>query len=282
LWHALRYTAAVVVGVLLASVFGTPIGVHGWSLAVVMVFALAAGKLRPLGGQRTQVPVTALFAFASGGGELDYSLHLVAAVVIGVVCGLLAAVFLAPPMRYRSAEEAVTELSSRVCGLLRDMSAVLRESAPTEQTAEEWTERARSIEGTAERARSTLESGEERAHYNPRRIMAGQQRSLAGFHTMVNILERIGFQARSVVHGLSYAVRSDHYDSLALGFLTAYADLLADSAAAVESFAHDGCIAEARDRYEDLVSHCRPGESRRPRRMAAVRDAPDRRLPHHR
>ncbi|MFE1781676.1 aromatic acid exporter family protein [Streptomyces sp. NPDC059506] len=266
LWQSLRYMGAVVVGVVLAAGFGTTAGVHAWSLAVLMVFALAAARLQPLGAQRTQVPVTAVFAFAAGGGQLDYSLHLVAAVVIGVGCGLAVTVFWAPPTRYRSAAEAVDRLSSEVCGLLSDISRTLRETTPGEREAREWADRAARIGTTARRARETVESGEESARLNPRRVLNGGRRSLEDHHAVINTLERVGAQAQSVARGLSYAAGSDHYDALARDFLTGYADLLADTAAAARRFGRqdrDGSVPDDSEPGSAAPGGAAPGGAER-------------------
>ncbi|UCM89948.1 aromatic acid exporter family protein [Streptomyces marincola] len=232
LWQSLRYMGAVAVGVVLAAGFGSTAGIHAWSLAVLLIAALAVARLRPLGAQRLQVPVTALFAFSAGGGQLDYSLQLVAAILIGVGCGLATAVLWAPRLRHGSADEAVRSLGGEVCGLLSDIADDLRETTPDETRAQEWLDRARRIDGLAQRARASVEDGEEAARLNPRRLVRGGHLRLPAHHAAVNVLERVGHQTQSIARGLRYAAHSDHYQALARDFLTGYAELLTDVAVA--------------------------------------------------
>ncbi|ONK11977.1 aromatic acid exporter family protein [Streptomyces sp. MP131-18] len=232
LWQSLRYMGAVAVGVMLAAGFGSTAGLHAWSLAILMAAALATMRLRALGAQRLQVPVTALFAFSAGGGQLEYSFQLLAAVLIGVGCGLATSVLWAPPLRHRGADEAVSTLSREVCGLLRGIADALRETTPDASQTRDWLDRTEKVGVLAQQARAAVENGEEAARLNPRRLIAGEHLRLPVHHTAVNILERVGHQAQSIARGLHYAVHSEHYTALARDFLTGYAELLADTAVA--------------------------------------------------
>ncbi|GAB2590141.1 aromatic acid exporter family protein [Streptomyces capparidis] len=273
--QALRYGAAAAVGMTLAAAFGTAAGVHPWSLAVLTVCALAASRLPVYGSQRLQVLVTSLFAFNSGGGEPHYVLRLVAAVGIGLGCGLAVNVLLPPPTRYRSAREAVAELSSSVCGLLHDIASTLRDGAPGEDRTREWARRARRVEKVARRARRTVADGEESARLNPRRVFRGGDRTLPEHHRRIGTLERVGFQAQSIVRGLTYAANDADWAALAEDFLVPYADLLADAARAFSDGDGDGdgrdagerdgaepgdAVRAGRDRYRELTARARHRE----------------------
>ncbi|MCE7083019.1 aromatic acid exporter family protein [Streptomyces sp. ST2-7A] len=290
---SLKYLAAVVVGVSLAAAFGVTAGVHGWSLAILMLLALAAGRMWPLGNERTQLPVVALFAFAAGNGDPDYGLDLLLAVALGAGCGLGFALVLSPsPHRRGDAEEACEDLARRVAAMLRSVGESLAENAPAEETVRRWERQLRDLEARTRTARWVVSESEDAARLAPIRPPGRAGRAsgataprpdpsatdLAARHTTVNVLERVGFRARSIVRGLTYAVQSEHYGSLAHDFLTPYADLLADTATAVERFGGgepeddaerdelEAALGAVRTRYEELMERCRrenldaPGE----------------------
>ncbi|GAB3116257.1 hypothetical protein GCM10027160_24860 [Streptomyces calidiresistens] len=291
---SLKYLAAVVVGIGLAAGFGVTVGVHGWSLAVLMMLALAAGRLWPLGNERTQLPVVALFAFAAGGGDPDYGLDLLLAVALGAGCGLGFAVLLPPaPHRRGDAEKACADLAGRVAGVLRALAAGLREEAPDDRTVAGWERRLRDLDSFTRHARWAVSESEEAARplpgRPPRRGPGGPATGgahppgpaisdPAARHTAVNTLERVGFRARSIVRGLTYAARSDHYGSLARDFLRDYAELLDRTATAVKRYGVGASrsdideeelgmsLARVREMYRELEERCRrenldaPGE----------------------
>ncbi|NGN69455.1 hypothetical protein G5C51_36905 [Streptomyces sp. A7024] len=236
-WHSLQYAAAVAAGVLPATALSAATGVQAWSLAVVMTAAFAAARLPVYGPLRLQVPVTALFAFTAGGGVVGYSLHLVAAVALGIGCGLTVSLLLAPPAYYRSAEEAVLQLSASVAELLTDIAGTLRDSAPDRARSDAWARRASNLEATARRARETVDEGETSARLNPRRLWRPDRpAALPRQRRVVNTLQRVALQTQSIQRGLAYAADSDYYDELARDFLSPYAGLLEAAAGGVEAF----------------------------------------------
>lgn len=285
--QSVRYLGAVVAGGVVAAAFGTAVGLHAWSLAVMMAFALGIARLQPLGSQRVQVPVTALFAFTSGGGQVDYGLRLLAAVAIGVGCGLLVTVALPPPLRHHRAEAAVAGLASRVGDLLAGLAGELRAPAPTADRFAAWRRGTAELLATSRRVRQEVEDGEERAQFNPRRMSVTGWPRMPEFHTAVGTLQTIAEHAQSIARCLSQDVHQDTHDtpdthdtrepgdpqkasetqgpqntSPAEGgptteFLHAYADLLDDLAAATETIgrvaddptgAEDGAtVGEVRD-----------------------------------
>ncbi len=72
MWDSAQYLGAMAIGTAVAAAFGSTVGVHAWALCVLVFVALMVARLHLLGGQDAQVPVVALFAFAGGGGRIDY------------------------------------------------------------------------------------------------------------------------------------------------------------------------------------------------------------------
>ncbi|WP_432747490.1 aromatic acid exporter family protein [Streptomyces sp. JH002] len=240
-----RYLAAVTLGVVLAAVFGSAVGRTAWTLAVLLLVALALSRAQPLGAQRLQVPVTALFAFSTGNGEWDYGAGLAAAVLIGIGCGLVAVVVLAPAVHHRDADRSVAYLAGRVGDLAAGVARDLREGGPGEAETRAWWDEAQALRTMARQARATVELGEENVRLNPRRLVSGGLLSLPDHHARVTALERAAYQLESVVRGLDYAAGRDNRAELAGDFLLPFAGLLEDIGRAAHQLGESGSAAPA-------------------------------------
>lgn len=224
-----RYLVAVTLGVLLAAAFGTTAGRHAWTLAVLLLVALALSRAQPLGAQRLQVPVTALFAFSAGNGEWDYGVELTAAVLIGMGCGLAAVLVLAPAVHHRDADRSVVYLAERVGDLAAGVARSLREGGPGQAETRAWWDEADALQASARQVRATVELGEENVRLNPRQLMnGGGLLRLPEHHGRVTALERAAHQLRSIVRGLDYAAGREDHPALAGDFLIPFAGLLED------------------------------------------------------
>ncbi len=235
-----QYLVAVLIGVSLAAAFGNTFGVHAWTLAVLLAMALTAGRLRLLGAQRTQVAVTALFAFVSGGGRAGYLLELVAAVAVGVVLGLAVNLVLPPAVRYAPAGEGVARLASSLSGLLRQMADALGDGELARWRVGEWRQRCDQVAEDVRRARERIAQSEEKARLNPRRRLAGLDGAAPGYHGAVDVLQRVNDQIGSVLRSLGHASGDDGRRAAVRGFLVPYGGLLTAVAEAVDGFGREG------------------------------------------
>ncbi|MFF6833816.1 MULTISPECIES: aromatic acid exporter family protein [unclassified Streptomyces] len=272
MWDSAQYLAAMAIGTAVAAGFGSTVGVHAWTLCVLVFVALAAARLHLLGGQGAQVPVVALFAFAGGGGRIDYIGPLVASAAIGVCCGLAAHFAFAPSPHTDTARRRVEELAARTHTLLRDLARTAAAKTDGEGAREEdWPRRCEELAARAAHARTVLEREQENTRLNPRRPWNSAQASLRRCHETIGMVERIGTHVRSVARALTYeprrpsgGPRRSFEASVSADFAASYAELLHATAETLESLAppqgpgdparlHRG-LEEAERRYEEVAA----------------------------
>jgi len=217
-----------------------------------------------------QVPVAGVFAYTALAGARPVTLwSIVSMVLLGAATGLVVNLLLLPPMRYRTATDALRELATALHTLLGDIAGGLREGTPDADTARDWAGRARDMDNTAHRARHAIEHGAESITYNPRRLL--HRRPLAGFggyRVMVNSLHRSVDQLRGITTGLLYGLDDDGH-AAGEEFLRAYGEFLSLVAAAAwyagsAAEGHREDLAESLhagyERYEELVRETVPGD----------------------
>lgn len=133
----MRFAAAMVCGVTLATLVTTLMGTSTASFAGLVLLASALGRWRRLAPQGTQVAVSALFAFAaflqSDSSTIDlYNVaSMVGLALLGCCLGAVTNMVVVPPLRYRSAEYGISTLSRFMAALLMDISKGLRSGSPT-------------------------------------------------------------------------------------------------------------------------------------------------------
>ncbi|MFD5108292.1 FUSC family protein [Streptomyces cinereoruber] len=276
LWDSAQYLGAMAIGTAVAAGFGSTVGVHAWTLCVLVFVALAVARLPLLGGQSVQVPVVALFAFAGGGGRVDYIGHLVASAAIGVCCGLAAHFAFAPSPHTATARRRVEELTARAQTLLRDLARTAERKTAGEDVGEEdWPRRCEELAAQAADARSLLEREQENTRLNPRRPWNSAQASLQRCHETIGMIERIGTHVRSIARALTYEPRTPERSgprrsfeaSVSADFAASYAELLHATAEGLEHLAPPQGpndpdrlrrrIQAAERRYEEVVATTR-------------------------
>ncbi|MFI8916436.1 aromatic acid exporter family protein [Streptomyces sp. NPDC053513] len=265
LWDSAQYLGAMALGTAGAAAFGSTAGVHAWSVGALAFIALLGARLELLDRQGAQVPVVALFAFAGGGGEIDYIGHLVAAAAIGVSCGLVAHLAVAPSPHTDTARQLTADLADRAAQLLRDLAATVTggTAESTSEEAEDWAHRCDDLSALAARTRAAVHGEEENTRLNPRRPWSSGDETLQRCHDTISMVERAATHIRSVARALHYARRAPE----ATRNLGAYAELLTGAAGALECLDPPrgpedadrlrACVEDARRRYEDLTAAAR-------------------------
>ncbi|MEV4742479.1 aromatic acid exporter family protein [Streptomyces sp. NPDC049555] len=224
LWEALRYLGALVIGAGVTGVLGTTAGVHAWTLALVMLFALVAAKTSSLGGQRYQIPVVAAFVFTSGLGRWSYITHMVAAVALGVGCGLVAHFLPAPSFHPASAREQVDDVWQDTRRLVKDVALALGDGRCAGESVQGWGRRCRRLGERVDATRATVRGEEENRRLNPRSRRSGEPAGLGTCLVSLDVLARVVAHLGSLVRGLRQAAACT--DGPAHDFLAAYAGLL--------------------------------------------------------
>lgn len=239
LHDCMQYLGAMAMGVLLAAGFGTTVGVHAWSLAVLISAALAAGKIQHLGAHGTQVAVMALFAFTAGQGEPLFIGHLALSILIGSCCGLAAHLMLAPSRHTQAAQGGVARLAAQAQHVLHSLADDLQDGPPTSARTRDWARHSAAFDRLADRMRAAVDAERENAVLNPRRS-AGAEQVLPRLPVTISVLQRAFSHCHSIIRSLTYTAGSDRWTALSPEFRAPYGELLTTVADAMEEVGRMG------------------------------------------
>ncbi|MFI5809022.1 aromatic acid exporter family protein [Streptomyces sp. NPDC051561] len=278
-WQALRYTLAVATGVAVQAGLGFLIGPELFVFPLVAVIALAIGQWPALGEQRSQVATAAFFAFstyslASASGDQAVQLaQIVLLVVIGCGLGLAVNLCIAPPLRYRSAEQGIQVLGGEVEALLDDMAEGLRDGDVTSERTQGWMAAGERAQRSVGQARAGLNTAEDSLPLNPRRLLPAHRGYLTftRYRQVIVSMERAVYQLASLNRSLNQWQETENTYSYA-PFLTSYADFLLSLRDAAEVLseldsdtltdqAKEACqlAKRAQDRLQDVLSAAQEG-----------------------
>lgn len=240
--NSARLVAAVLAGVVVAGLVGPVLGTGLVSFAVMLFVGLLIGQWSRLGSQGSQVPVAAIFAYSYvSSGQFPALGQIALTVLLGAGVGVVTNLVLAPSLRHRDAARGVLDMSRSIREVLADMLAGLHDGVPATEAAQDWLRRARNLDRTVARARSSIEHGAESVQLNPRRLLTRSSRatSFDGYRTAADALGRAAEQVRSIAYELTFTARDERRtrDEYA-DFLTSYGDLLDSALEAVDVLGH--------------------------------------------
>ncbi|KAB2351586.1 FUSC family protein [Actinomadura rudentiformis] len=158
--------AAVTSGVVIALLFAGFVGFSWWSLGLSILAALVIGQVLRLGDHMLEVPISAMLIYALGAATGAGAADRVLETLIGSAVGLVATVAV-PSIRVRPAEEAVHDLSHRLCTLVSSMADDLRQE-PSAADAERWLRESQALFRDIGRTDRALDAAEESVRLNPR------------------------------------------------------------------------------------------------------------------
>jgi uncharacterized membrane protein YgaE (UPF0421/DUF939 family) len=114
----------VVVGVLLAYALARLLGVHVWSVALVVFVSWVAGQAIRLGQQgAVQVPVSALLVLVLGASTSGYAIDRVEDTFLGAATGIVVSLIVVPRSNLPEARASVADLATAIAAVLRDLAA---------------------------------------------------------------------------------------------------------------------------------------------------------------
>jgi uncharacterized membrane protein YgaE (UPF0421/DUF939 family) len=232
--RALQYALGVVLGVLVAALFVHFLGLHAWTVGVLIFLALALGAALRLGPQAPQVAISALLVISLGVG---YGTVRVLDTLLGAAVGVLVNLVIVPPLHLRPAGEALANAAEDAADLLADVGHGAAARATNEQ-AQEWLRRARRLQAPVQEARDAVARSEQSLRLNPRRWpVAGEapRATVARRREGLLAIEHVALQVRSLVRTL--ADRAAEGGEGGLPAMPApLADLLVTGGAAVAAF----------------------------------------------
>lgn len=159
------------VGVFLATLWVTWVGVTWWSVLIAMVAALVLASRLPLSlGGQFQIPTSVLFVFALGQVTWEQAAWRVLDVAIGGAVGILA-IYLPPPKpRPEKFEVSLQSYRDHILDLLGAIAREIREQSEPlgADVLHSFVQDSRSLRGDADVARQSLVALAESITLNPR------------------------------------------------------------------------------------------------------------------
>ncbi|MBU6311360.1 MAG: hypothetical protein KGN38_02410 [Actinomycetales bacterium] len=187
------------IGVFLATLWVTWVGVTWWSVLVAMVVALVLASRLPLSlGGQFQIPTSVLFVFALGAVTWEQAAWRVLDVVIGGAVGILA-IYLPPPKpKPEKFEASLQSYRDHILELLEAIAREIREQSEPlgPDVLHEFIQDSRSLRGDADTARQSLVALAESVAFNPRG--RGFQDLLAEDALRLRRLASIGVHVRGI------------------------------------------------------------------------------------
>lgn len=163
---SIRRVNAVVAGVLIAIGFSVLVGLSWWSLALIILASLLAGRLVRVDEFVPEVAISAMLVLGvthAAGTAWDRVLE----TLIGAVVGLLFNVLFVPPVWVGAAGESIEDLARQMRRLMRDVGDELTSHTPVERAAARLREARRLDNGIAE-VDAALRQAEDSLRLNPR------------------------------------------------------------------------------------------------------------------
>ncbi|MFL4908770.1 FUSC family protein [Streptomyces sp. MMS24-I2-30] len=166
LTNGVRRVTAVVAGVLVAIAFSLLVGLTWWSLALLIVAALAVGRLVRVDEYVPEVAISAMLVLGvTAIGNTAWAR--VVETLIGAVVGLACNVLLPPPVWVDEAGESIEELARRQRRLMLRLGEEAAGPVPWELAAERLHE-ARRLDHDVAEVDADLRQAEESLRLNPR------------------------------------------------------------------------------------------------------------------
>ena len=162
--RSIQLTVAVIVGLAASLLLGRFVGLHWWSIGLLVLAGLIVGELLRLGPFSSQVAISGLLALSLGS---TYGYQRVVDTAIGAIIGVLTNALIAPPTYVQEASQALRRIGDDLATLLGNIAAGIR-ARPDRGTVERWLTRGREIGGALRAADEVVSRGEESLQFNHR------------------------------------------------------------------------------------------------------------------
>jgi uncharacterized membrane protein YccC len=242
--RGLQQAGAAVIGVLLAFAVSLGPGVSWLSLGLVLLAALAVGRVRPLRAESTTAAATALVVLLTGYSD-DGSMLLsrLGDTFIGIGVGLAVNFAVWPPLRDRSAARRIDVLDDRLGELLAEMARELEQDDDLDDDV--WVQRTRELDHDIDDAWGDVRRARESGRLNVRRHAARRIAHTRDLGDLLMRLEQAVADTRSMARTIGRAGPLGDWEP---GFRDAWITALGRSAAAVR----DESAEDVEQIYEDL------------------------------
>ncbi|HEY7815059.1 MAG TPA: aromatic acid exporter family protein, partial [Nakamurella sp.] len=257
---------SVTIGVLLAVLFSSVVGLTWWSLGVLVALSIMVGQLLRLGPHLIEVPISAMLVLAVGGAE-SAATDRISETLIGAAIGVLMNLVFPPATGSDSAAAAVQRFAAELARLLRTAAAELSEPI-TDTQATRWMDDARSLSRNVPEIDKALRQAEQGRRLNTRALVVPDTND--SLRAELDALEHTTVTVRSMFRSILDGVRDHPTVDPVRGedLRLVFAALLDDVAASVEAFGE-----LARDEGTD---HVEGTERRLTEALERLREARDR------
>jgi uncharacterized membrane protein YgaE (UPF0421/DUF939 family) len=241
--RSIQLTIAVTLGLGTAVLLGQVLGLHWWSIALVVLGGLVAGELFRLGPFSSQASISGLLALSLGS---SYGYLRATDTALGAVIGVLVNALISPPSYVQQASGELRRVGEDLAAVLDDIGAGLA-TGPDRATLERWLARARTSAGEARKAADTVTQGEDSLRFNPR--ARGELTTLRRLDEARLALEHSVAQTRGITRSLLdlHGDRSERTGVEAVALAT-LGEMLRAAATQVSAF---GRLQERLDRHAD-------------------------------
>jgi len=228
---------AVVVGMSAAWLVGSVFGVHWWSMLPVLYLALLLARWRRLGDHGIQVPTMVLLSLVTvGGTDMEFTYLTIVETLVGGVIGVLTNAIVLAPLHIHQPRDQIRALTRKVCLLLNDIAAGLREGWDSDM-AHQWYDTSTEIIQLAPGIQAEIETGRESTKFNPRDNLRRVEVDWAGYAQTVEAVRRSQWQVSGIARTLVDAAdENESQPAPTQRFLESYAQVLDEIAGAISHF----------------------------------------------
>jgi uncharacterized membrane protein YgaE (UPF0421/DUF939 family) len=228
--RTIQLTIGVTVGLVIAVLIGHALGVHWWSIGLVVLGGLVVGEVLRLGAFSSQVAISALLAYSLGSG---YGAIRAVDTAVGAVIGAAINVLIPPPSQVAGSARTVRGIAEDLATLLADIAEGLARPLDT-AVAQRWLDRGRDLSAVLREADDGLTSAQENLRFNHRgrtevdrldRIAEGRR-----------AIDHAATQTRGIIRTLLEASRAPSGVEAGPGLLGQLSPLVQTTAAAVGAF----------------------------------------------
>jgi len=190
---ALEKVVAVLIGILVAIWLGGLIGLHAWSIALIVAVGFLVGKtLRLNGGAAAQIPINGLFVLALGSAQVEQRFL---DTLIGAAVAVAVNFAIVPPNYVAGATRSVAALGDGLVEVLAVVAAGVTRPWTFEMAAT-WLRSAREQGRFATAAESDVERATQSLHLHPGR--ASWENSLDRLQQANDTLQIVEVQVRTL------------------------------------------------------------------------------------
>ncbi len=234
-----KRVAAVVLGMSVAWLVGSQVGVTWWTMVPVMLAATLIGRWKALGEHAIQVPTMVLLSLLTvRGTDTDFTFLTIVETALGGVVGVLVNAVVLAPMHLTWPRRELRALTDRLRALLLDMADGLRDGYDGER-ARAWYDEATLIGRRAPEVLEVVETGRESTRWNLRQWLRPARIDWDGYRWTAQTVEHTQWQVAGIARTLVDA--SDDLEwqpSPDADWLGSYAHVLDEIGAAIGS---SGC-----------------------------------------